>query len=171
MVSRNLNSPRASSAGRLFDAVASLLGVCDDAGYEGEAAIMLEAAATGAPAALPWRLTEVDGLWVYDCAVTLAAVLAGTAAGEPAGTLSAAFHRTITEVTVALCERAAERSGVRVVCLSGGCLQNGVLATQLPRALAAAGLDARLNREVPAGDGGISYGQAVVAAARIRKER
>jgi len=171
MVSRNLNSPRASSAGRLFDAVASLLGVCDDAGYEGEAAIMLEAAATEAPAALPWRLTEVDGLWVYDCAVTLAAVLAGTAAGEPAGRLAAAFHRTIIEVTVALCERAAEHSGVRVVCLSGGCLQNGILATHLPRALAAAGLDARLNREVPAGDGGISYGQAVVAAARIRKER
>ena len=171
MVSRNINSPRASSAGRLFDAVASLLGVCDDAGYEGEAAVMLEAAAAAeAPAALPWRLTEVDGLWVYDCAVTLGALLAGTAAGEPVGRLAAAFHRTIVEVTVALCERAAERTGVRTVCLSGGCLQNGILATDLPRALAAAGLDARLNREIPAGDGGISYGQAVIAAARMGKE-
>jgi hydrogenase maturation protein HypF len=170
MVSRNLNSPRASSAGRLFDAVAGLLGVCDDAGYEGEAAVMLEAAAAGTPAALPWRLTEVDGLWVYDSAVTLGAVLAATAAGEPAGKLAAAFHRTVVEVTVALCERAAEHTGVRTVCLSGGCLQNGILATQLPRALTAAGLDARLNHEIPAGDGGISYGQAVVAAARIGKD-
>lgn len=174
MVSRNVNSPRASSAGRLFDAVASLLGLCDDAGYEGEAAVMLEAAAsavTALPAALPWRLTEVDGLSVYDSAVTLGAVLAGTAAGEPVANLAAAFHRTIVEVTVALCERAATQSGVRVVCLSGGCLQNRILATQVLRALAAAGLDGRLNHEVPAGDGGISYGQAVVAAARIRKGR
>lgn len=174
MVARGVNSPRASSAGRLFDTVASLLGVCDDAGYEGEAAIMLEAVARtvpAAPAALPWRLAEVDGLRVYDSAVTLAALLDAAAAGEPAARLAAAFHRTIVEVTAALCERAAAATGVRVVCLSGGCLQNGILAEELPRALAAAGLDARLHREVPAGDGGISYGQAVVAAARTAKGR
>ncbi|MFI7542465.1 carbamoyltransferase HypF [Actinoplanes sp. NPDC049599] len=174
MVERGVNSPRASSAGRLFDTVASLLGVCDDAGYEGEAAIMLEAAAAGArtaPAALPWRLADVDGIWVYDSAVTLGALLDRAAAGEPVAALAAAFHRTIVDVTVALCERAAEASGVRVVCLSGGCLQNRILATGIPRALAAAGLDGRLHREVPAGDGGISYGQAVVAAARIGKGR
>jgi hydrogenase maturation protein HypF len=172
MVSRNLNSPRASSAGRLFDAVASLLGLCDDAGYEGEAAIMLEAAASAVPAlpaALPWRLTDVDGLWVYDSAITIGAVLAAAAAGEPVADVAAAFHRTIVEVTVALCERAAMQTGVQVVCLSGGCLQNRILATHLQRELAAAGLDGRFNREVPSGDGGISYGQAVVAAARIRK--
>jgi hydrogenase maturation protein HypF len=174
MVSRHVNSPRASSAGRLFDTVASLLGICDDAGYEGEAAIMLEAAAAAVPvlpAALPWRLTEVDGLWVYDCAVTLGALLDAAAAGEAVPGLAAAFHRTIVDVTVALCERVAAASGIRVVCLSGGCLQNRILAAEMPRALADAGLDGRLSREVPAGDGGISYGQAVVAAARIGKGR
>ena len=169
MVARGVNSPRASSAGRLFDAVSSLLGICDDASYEGEAAVMLEATAatvTSTPAALPWRLTEVDRVWVYDCGATLAAVLEGTAAGEPAAALAAAFHRTIVAVTVALCERAAEQSGVAVVCLSGGCLQNRILATDLLAALAAAGLVGYVNRDVPANDGGISYGQAVVAAAR-----
>jgi hydrogenase maturation protein HypF len=177
MVARGLNSPRASSAGRLFDAVSSLLGVCDDASYEGEAAVMLEAVAAAAlagpvaPAALPWRLVEVDGLWVYDCGGTLTAVLEGAAAGVPVPALAAAFHRTIVAVTVALCERAAERTGARVVCLSGGCLQNRVLAAELVAALDAAGLAGRLNRDVPAGDGGISYGQAVVAAARAREGR
>ena len=171
MVARGVNSPRASSAGRLFDAVSSLLGICDNASYEGEAAVMMEAAAasvTSPPAALPWRLTDVDGLWVYDCGRTLAAVLAGAEAGEPAAALAAAFHRTIVAVTVALCERAAERTGVAAVCLSGGCLQNRILATDLLAALAAAGLVGYLNREVPANDGGISYGQAVIAAAQTR---
>jgi hydrogenase maturation protein HypF len=169
MVARGVNSPRASSAGRLFDAAAALLGVCDDAGYEGEAAVMLEAAASAAPAttaALPWRLTEAGGLWVYDWSGTLGALLDGLAAGTPVPALAAAFHRTVVEATVALCARAAGRTGATVVCLSGGCLQNRLLAAGLVPALAAAGLDARLNHEVPCGDGGISYGQAVVAAAR-----
>jgi hydrogenase maturation protein HypF len=72
---------------------------------------------------------------------------------------------------VALCERAATTTGIRVVCLSGGCLQNRILAAELPLALAAAGLDSRVHHELPAGDGGISYGQAVVAAARTGKVR
>jgi hydrogenase maturation protein HypF len=172
MVSRGVNSPRASSAGRLFDAVSSLLGVCDDAGYEGEAAIMLEAAAGSSPAgggSLPWRLTDVDGLWVYDWGGTLAALTQGVADGVPVPALAAAFHRTIVAVTVEMCVRAAARTGVVDVCLSGGCLQNGLLATELPAALGAAGLVAYLNRDVPANDGGISYGQAVVAAAQLRE--
>ncbi|MCU7729487.1 carbamoyltransferase HypF [Actinoplanes sp. KI2] len=167
MIARGVNSPRASSAGRLFDAVSSLLGLCDEASYEGEAAVLLEAVAAAVPRAeaLPWRLTEVEGLWVYDWSGTLTAVLDRTRAGVPAGELAAAFHTTIVEVTVALCARAAERTGVTVVCLSGGCLQNRILASRLRTELDAAGLTGHLNRDVPANDGGISYGQAVVAAA------
>jgi hydrogenase maturation protein HypF len=171
MVARRLNSPRASSAGRLFDAVASLLGVCDDAGYEGEAAVMLEALAARSTSVveLPWRVTGSDGLWVYDCGPTLAAVIDGVAGGTDAADLAAAFHRTVVAVTAALCERAAESTGVRDVCLSGGCLQNGLLAGLLPGALARSGLTAYLNRQVPANDGGISYGQAVIAAAHTER--
>ena len=167
MVARGVNSPAASSAGRLFDAVASLLGVCDDAGYEGEAAVMLESAATGRDtgAALPWRITDVDGLWVYDWSPTLSALL--TEVGRaPVGELAAAFHRTVVDVTVELCARAAARTGQTRVCLSGGCLANGILAAGLTAGLADAGLVAYLNHAVPAGDGGISFGQAAVAAAR-----
>ncbi|BCJ49313.1 carbamoyltransferase HypF [Actinoplanes sp. NBRC 14428] len=167
MVERRLNCPQASSAGRLFDAAAALLGLCDDASYEGEAAVLLEAAATtaGSGTPLPWRLRTAGGLCVYDWGVTLAALAGAYAAGEPVAALAAGFHRTVVDVTTRMCVRAAERTGVSVVCLSGGCLQNGILAAELPAALEAAGLGARLGGEVPAGDGGISYGQAVVAAA------
>ncbi|GGN51765.1 hydrogenase maturation protein HypF [Actinoplanes campanulatus] len=170
MIERRVNSPYASSTGRFLDVAASLLGICDDNGYEGEAAILLESAAhraTGSPAPLPWRLTEVDGLWVYDWSGTLGDLLSRHDGGEPAADLALAVHRAVVDVTVELCGRAAESTGVRVVCLSGGCMQNRILAGSLPPALRAAGLTALLNRDVPAGDGGISYGQAVVAAARL----
>ncbi|GIF13935.1 carbamoyltransferase HypF [Actinoplanes teichomyceticus] len=170
MIERGVRSPYASSAGRFLDAVAGLLGLCDEAGYEGEAAVLLEAAAHRArrPARpLPWRLARSGGLWVYDWSPTFAALLRRSAAGVPVTELAAAVHRTVVDVTVALCARAAERTGVTVVCLSGGCLQNRILATDLPAGLRAAGLTALLNRDVPANDGGICYGQAAVAAARL----
>ncbi|GAA1762644.1 carbamoyltransferase HypF [Luedemannella helvata] len=168
MVARGVNCPVASSAGRLFDAVSSLLGICDHAGYEGEAAVMLESAAATcgtAASALPWRIATADGLWIYDWSPTVSAVL-GATGRVPVADLAAAFHRTIVEVTVELCVRAAERTKVARVCLSGGCLANQILAAGLTGALADAGLVAYLNHAVPAGDGGISYGQAAVAAAR-----
>jgi hydrogenase maturation protein HypF len=172
MVARGGNCPVASSAGRLFDTVSSLLGICHDAGYEGEAAVMLESAAAtcvAAPPALPWRIADVEALWVYDWSPTLSALL-GAVGRVPVADLAAAFHRSIVEVTVELCVRAAERTGVARVCLSGGCLANRILATGLTAGLATAGLTAYLNHAVPAGDGGISYGQAAIAAARRAEE-
>jgi hydrogenase maturation protein HypF len=175
MVQRGLNSPRASSAGRLFDAVASLLGLRDDATYEGEAAVALEAAAWtelrgGAGSAageLPWRLTTVDGVTVYDPVPTLAAVLAGVAAGRPVGWLAAAFHRAVAAVTVALCEQARQLSGLSTVCLSGGVFQNTLLTELVESGLSRGGFAVHLNERVPCNDGGISYGQAAVAACRL----
>jgi hydrogenase maturation protein HypF len=168
MVDRGVNSPRASSAGRLFDAVSSLLSIRDDATFEGEAAIALEWAAAGEPAGeLPWRLTRTHGLWVYDPAPTIAAMLAATVEGEPASRLAAAFHTTIVAVTVALCLEAAQESGLRAVCLSGGVFQNLLLTGALTGALRDEGFFVYLNQRVPTNDGGISYGQAAVAAARM----
>jgi hydrogenase maturation protein HypF len=167
MIERSVNSPRASSAGRLFDAVASLLGLRDTATYEGEAAVALEAmAGTDRPAELPWRLARWGEGWVYDVVPTLRAVLAGQVEGRPESELAAAFHQTIVAVTVALCEQAVRATGVRTVCLSGGCFQNQRLATEVPVALRSAGLRVLINRRVPVNDGGISYGQAAIAAAR-----
>jgi hydrogenase maturation protein HypF len=175
MVARGVNSPVTSSAGRLFDAAAAILGLRDDATYEGEAAVALEAAAWtelrgGAGSAageLPWRLTTVDGVAVYDPVPTLAAVLAGVAAGRPVGWLAAAFHRAVAAVTVALCEQARQLSGLSTVCLSGGVFQNTLLTELVESGLSRGGFAVHLNERVPCNDGGISYGQAAVAACRL----
>ncbi|KAA6212285.1 carbamoyltransferase HypF [Streptomyces albofaciens JCM 4342] len=170
MVRRRLNCPRASSAGRLFDTAAALLGLADDISYEGQAAVALENAAGAARrAALPWRLVRADGLWVYDPAPTLTALLGRLRDGTPVPWLAAAFHTTIAEVTAALAERAVTAGAPRTVCLAGGCFVNRRLLTDVSRLLRARGMRVLVGSAVPVGDGGISYGQAAVAAARLKR--
>ena len=192
-VARGLNAPPASSAGRLFDAVSSILGIRDVAEYEAQAAIELEMRATAtdpeaacsAPGALaveaeagrlgatspsaplPYRITRRSGLLVYDPAPTLAAILQAQSAGVAPAVLAARFQETIAELTRELCAAARESSGIRQVCLSGGVFQNRWLATALLARLASDGFDVFINHQVPVNDGGISYGQAAVAAARL----
>jgi hydrogenase maturation protein HypF len=167
-VARRLNAPIASSAGRLFDAAAALLGLRDVAEYEAQAAIDLEIAAGGRSAsALPVRLAREDGLLIYDPRPTLRALLEGVAAGRTVGSLAAAFHETIAEVTRELVAAAAAETGLRIVCLSGGVFQNRRLASTLLRRLGRDGFEVFINRRVPVNDGGISYGQAAIAAARM----
>ncbi|MFI9201594.1 carbamoyltransferase HypF [Streptomyces sp. NPDC053048] len=170
MVGRGVNCPRASSAGRLFDAAAALLGLCDDATYEGQAAVALETAAGDqCVEALPWRLARAGGLWVYDPVPTLTALLDRAVAGEQTGALAAAFHRTLAEVTSGLVQRAVAAGAPGTVCLSGGCFQNARLLTETRALLEDQGLRVLVSSAVPVNDGGISYGQAAVAAARLRE--
>ncbi|MFJ2766772.1 carbamoyltransferase HypF [Streptomyces sp. NPDC087300] len=171
MVARGINSPRASSAGRLFDAVASLLGLADSVSYEGEAAAALEDAA-GTVRALPLdhRLVRVDGLWVYDPAPTLIDLLDRQHSGEGVPALAAAFHVTLALVTVEQVARAVADGAPPTVCLAGGCFLNRRLLTEVSRRLRAQGLRVLTGEAVPVGDGGISYGQAAVAAARLARE-
>ncbi|WP_282702282.1 carbamoyltransferase HypF [Streptomyces sp. CC219B] len=171
MIARDVNCPRASSAGRLFDAVAALLGLADEVSYEGEAAVRLEAAA-GDEHAVPLarRVVLSQGLWVYDSAPTLADLLERRLAGEPVGRLAAAFHLTLAEATAELVARAVAEGAPRTVCLGGGCFVNRRLLTEVRRRLRAQGLRVLVGGEVPVGDGGISYGQAAVAAARLNGE-
>ena len=171
MVAAGFNSPQASSAGRLFDAVASLLGVCDDAGYEGEAAVMLEGTAiAGDRGELAWSLRDVDGLVVYDVRSTLADVMYSVAENVPRPIIAARFHQTIVAVTLALCEEARAETGLRTVCLGGGVFQNRTLTLGVISTLTAQGFLVFIGEQVPANDGGISFGQAAVGAARSRKD-
>ncbi|MET7425913.1 carbamoyltransferase HypF [Dactylosporangium sp. NPDC005555] len=172
MVAQGVNCPVASSAGRLFDAVAALLDLRDDATYEGEAAVALEALAAGCPAApeLPWRLVTRDDLIVYDPTTTLLALLEALHDGADRGFLAAGFHATVTAVTVAVCAEVAARYRLRTICLSGGVMQNHLLVEAVVDGLSGAGLEPLVNERVPGNDGGISYGQAAVAAARIRMD-
>ncbi|WP_369213305.1 carbamoyltransferase HypF [Streptomyces flavofungini] len=170
MVARGINAPRASSAGRLFDAVASVLGLADSVSYESEAAAALEeAAGTGHALPLAHRLVLVDGVWVYDPGPTLIDLLARQYDGERVPALAAAFHVTLAVVTAELVARAVAEGAPRTVCLAGGCFVNRRLLAETSRRLRAEGLRVLFARSVPVGDGGISYGQAAVAAARLAK--
>jgi hydrogenase maturation protein HypF len=167
-VARRLNAPLASSAGRLFDAAAAIIGIRDVAEYEAQAAIDLELAAGERRAGpLPYRLVHHDGLVVYDPRPTLAALFEGVAAGRQPGSLAAEFHATIVEVTREILDGARAATGIATVCLSGGVFQNRRLASALLRDLARDGFRVFINRQVPVNDGGVSYGQAAVAAARL----
>ncbi|KND28503.1 carbamoyltransferase HypF [Streptomyces acidiscabies] len=172
MVARDVNCPRASSAGRLFDAAACLLGLADRVTYEGEAAALLETAAGDTHAApLAHRVVRAGGLWVYDSTATLTDLLRRRLDGEPVDRLAAAFHLTLAAATADLVARAVAEGAPRTVCLGGGCFANRLLLTGVRRHLHAQGLRVLAGSQVPVGDGGISYGQAAVAAARLTDRR
>jgi hydrogenase maturation protein HypF len=167
-LARSLNAPAASSAGRLFDAAASLLGIRDVAEYEAQAAIELELLAEeGSAAPLPYRMVRRDELLVYDPRPTIRGLLEGLASGQSTEMLAARFQETIAAVTREFCSEIGKATGLRSVVLSGGVFQNQWLATSLVRRLTSDGFEVHTNRLVPPNDGGISYGQAAVAAARL----
>jgi hydrogenase maturation protein HypF len=163
MIERGVNSPPTSSMGRLFDAVAALAGVRDDARYEGQAAIELEAVADmGSDGA--YRFEIVDGTTVVaDPTPVVRAVLDDVAAGRHAGTVSARFHRAVADMIVEMGRRAARAAGVTHVAMAGGVFMNRLVLSAAWDGLESAGLKPLTHVALPANDGGIAYGQAVVA--------
>jgi hydrogenase maturation protein HypF len=158
-VAADPEGPSTSSLGRLFDAAAALLGVCVRQSHEGQAAMALEAVA-GPPAPLlgGWRLDDD----VLDFTPLMASLLRpGLSPREGA----ALFHGSVVEGLCALVAQAARASGVDQIVLGGGCLMNRTLAQGLAHGLRLAGLRLWLPRLAPAGDGGLSLGQAAVARA------
>ena len=154
-----VNAPRSSGAGRLLDAVAAVLGVRDTVSYEGQAAIELEALAGTAEAeAYPCRRVG-DALVGADL---LAAAHDDLHAGRRREDIAAAVHEGLAAAFASAC---AAAGGPRLVVLSGGCLQNLRLAASLERRLTLEGFRVLTHRRVPPNDGGLSYGQAAVAAA------
>ncbi len=168
-LSRHANTPVTSSAGRLFDAVAALLGLRSRVSYEAQAAIELEACAAGVPLShcTGYELAVTrgaDGL-VLDPSPILGRVLAERDAGDPPPLISARFHDGLGRgVAVAAAELAGE-AGLDTVALSGGVFQNARLTSVVRRELEDSGLAVLVHRRVPPNDGGISIGQAGVAAA------
>jgi hydrogenase maturation protein HypF len=167
-IERGLNAPVASSAGRLFDAAASLLGIRDVAEYEAQAAIELELLAEpGRHKPLASAIERRAGLLVYDQRPTLVELLECVAAGEPAPRLAARFQETVASVTQSFVREVGRETGLQTVVLSGGVFQNQWLMANVIRRLTRDGFSVHTNQRVPANDGGISYGQAAVAAARL----
>ncbi|MBA3408091.1 MAG: carbamoyltransferase HypF, partial [Solirubrobacterales bacterium] len=161
--SLKLGAPLSSGAGRLLDAVAALLGVCTSVSYEGQAAVELELLA-GATPAEPYACRRIGDALVG--ADLVRAAHDDLAAGRPREQIAAAVHEGLAEAFAGACAIASV-SGPRTVVLSGGCLQNARIAGTLERRLTDEGLRVLTHRRVPPNDGGISYGQAAVAAARM----
>ncbi len=167
-LARSLNAPIASSAGRLFDAAAALLGIRDVAEYEAQAAIELEMLAEEESVPpLEYALTRVGDLLVYDPRPTIRGLLEARAGGESVERVASRFQETLAAVTSELVADASITAGTRQVVLSGGVFQNQWLAGEVVRRLTRDGFEVHTNHLVPANDGGISYGQAAVAAARL----
>lgn len=167
---RNLNAPLASSMGRLFDAAAATLGVCRVARFEGDAAMRLEALAGSRRArALPFpRRYDPAGRIEMDPVPLLCALGEAMSRGVDVGELSAAFHESVARTTADVVAELCRDTGVGVVALGGGVFQNARLTASLRARLEAKRLRVLTPVTLPANDGGLSYGQAVVAAAVLR---
>lgn len=162
-------APVTTSMGRLFDAVAAIAGVRTTVNHEGQAAEELEQIldvnSTGAYS-LP--VCEEDGVLLFDWRALVRQAVQDAEGGAKPGTVSARFHRGIITMVCRAAGLFAEKTEVAGVVLSGGVFQNAYLLDGCARGLAAMGMAVYTNEKVPAGDGGISYGQAAVAAARLR---
>lgn len=167
-VERGVNAPLTSSAGRLFDAVASLLGLRDRVTFEAQAAMELEALADGeADRPYPVAVREADGLLVVDTPAVVRGVVEDLLAAEPPARIAARFHATLAEALAAACAAVRRRTGLSRVALSGGCFQNARLLAAAVGRLEAGGFEVLRHRQVPPGDGGLALGQAAVAARRL----
>ena len=187
MLERSVNCPPASSAGRLFDAVAAMLGLRARTAYEGQAAIGLEAAVTptgdtyrfsiegqeagpsGSPtlaAGLPVPHGNDQPSFIMDPAPILSGVVADIRAGVSVGEIAGRFHNTFAEMLAECATRAAEAHGVEHVALSGGTFQNRILLGRLCDILEQRGLAPLYHKSVPPNDGGLALGQALIADAR-----
>jgi hydrogenase maturation protein HypF len=163
-----VNSPQTSSAGRLFDAVAALIGVRDAVRYEGQAAIELEQVAD--PAERGGYRAGISGgePFVIAGADLVRAAATDLRAGVPVPVIAARFHAGVVHAIAGACERARTATGLTTVALSGGVFQNALLVERVVARLEADGFHVLTHVRVPPNDGGISFGQAAVAGARDR---
>ncbi|MGD1155238.1 MAG: carbamoyltransferase HypF [Terriglobia bacterium] len=168
LIERGVNSPLTSSCGRLFDAVAALAGVREQVNYEAQAAIELEAALEGGSEDIgyPFAIRDASGGWAIDTRPLFLALVQDLREGVPAGIISRRFHLGFVDVLVRAAEMVRGRAGLDRVCLSGGSFQNIFLLEHTSKRLEAEGFQVFTHADVPCGDGGLSLGQALVAAHR-----
>jgi hydrogenase maturation protein HypF len=164
LVAKGVRTFTTTSAGRLFDAAAAVLGWTEPVTFEAQAAIWLEQQAGAATEPIPIPFDYAEG--ELDWRPALQSVIRARLAGKDIGSIALGFHvglaRGIAQAVVALCCELE----IRIVVLTGGVFQNELLRSSLTDVLAAEGLDVWVNRAVPPGDGGLSLGQAAVASLR-----
>lgn len=164
-----LNAPPSSSLGRVFDAVSYLLGVCGRNRHEAEAAMALESVAREVTAAcdpLPFELREEDSGWQLDLRPAIGEIARTRAHGAFVALLAARFHETVAQLLCTAARRVCDVRSIPHVALSGGCFANRRLLERVVTLLEASGLKVLRHAAVPAGDGGVALGQALVASWR-----
>jgi len=183
----DLPQPQTSSVGRLFDAVASLLGICDFSAYEGHPAIWLEMEAArwlqsegsgnefGVQSegcdferlTFAFELTDTQPI-IMKAGTVIEGIVDALKRGEPAGKIAAQFHAAVADVTLRACLKIRERTGTNEVVLSGGVMQNVLLLSWLVPLLERAGFSVFVPTKLPPNDGGICFGQAAICACALR---
>jgi hydrogenase maturation protein HypF len=172
MLARRFNAPLTSSAGRLFDAVASIAGVRDYASYEGQAAMELEWLADGVEGdgAYPFAFVPGDNSsepGEIDTRPLIRAAAADAMRGVAAARIARRFHTTLTDIIREVCCRIGEQTGLDAVVLSGGVFMNALLVSEVHEGLNRAGLRVYRHRLLPPNDGGLSFGQLAIAATKL----
>ena len=161
MLTRGINCPLTSSAGRLFDAVASLIGTRQVTGYEGQAAMELEFSADRSVVDLyPFVVEEIEGTAVIDLADMVRRILRDHENNVSPSVISSRFHNTLVETMVSI----ARLSGEEKIALSGGCFQNKLLTELAVTRLRSEGFKVYWHQRVPPNDGGIALGQMAALA-------
>ena len=169
MIDRQIHSPRTSSCGRLFDAVAAVAGIRSTVTYEAQAAIELEMAAHDSTdeGTYPFDLIPDGPHWQIGTLSLFQSILRDIRRQESVADISRRFHAGLAKLFVELAGKIREESKLNRVCLSGGCFQNVLLFQMMVDGLRAKSFEVYFHSEVPAGDGGISLGQALVATHRL----
>ena len=161
---RNINTPMTSSMGRLFDAAAALAGVRQKVNYEGQAAIEFEALVDSAEAGKYSFELDQDRVEVRSA---VEALVKDVMAGIPIQKISARFHNGLAEMAREVCLKIKSETGINEVALSGGVWQNITLLRNTLLLLEKSGFKVYIHKEVPTNDGGLSLGQAVIAASKL----
>lgn len=165
MIDKNVNSPLTSSVGRLFDAVSALIGLRSDINYEGQAAIELEYI-TDTEYWGEYQFSIEDSQEIFKVSVdeTITGIICDIENGVPKDVISSKFHETVAGIIHAGCIKIRKESGLNKAVLSGGVFQNMILLEKSVSKLECSGFKVFVHSKVPANDGGIALGQAVIAA-------
>ena len=167
MIARGINTVETSACGRLFDAVAAIIGLRQQVNFEAQAAIELEAIAqAGVEDRYPFEIGGSD-TWEIDARPAIENIVRDVVAGRPLSYISAAFHNTAAAIVLETCRRLRAQERLDRVCLTGGTFQNFYLLQRAVAGLRSDGFEVVLHAKVPPNDGGISLGQAVIANAAL----
>jgi hydrogenase maturation protein HypF len=169
MTAHKVNSPLTSSCGRLFDGVAAIIGIRQKVNYEAQAAIELEMTISPSEdeTGYPLELVPDDDSWIIGTRPLFEALLDDVGRNLPVAAISRRFHNGLVEGFIQIATLLRKKTALQRVCLSGGTFHNIYLSQRLEARLSEAGFEVFTQKEVPSGDGGLSLGQALVAAAKL----